>query len=109
MRIQVAARHCEVPPAIRARAERQVQKMLKYEPRLASAELVFDAEAHLKRIEAVLVVPREEAIVAKADGLEFDEALDKLVRRMSRRLRRQREQRRQHQASKPFESSAVES
>lgn len=108
MRIQIAARHCEVPEAIRARAEQRLQKLLRYEPRLSAVDLVFDMEAHLKRVEAVLSVDRAEPLVARAEGPEFRDALDKLTDRLRRRLRRRREQRREHQAPKLSETPAAE-
>ncbi|MBI4538476.1 MAG: ribosome-associated translation inhibitor RaiA [Gemmatimonadetes bacterium] len=105
MRIQIAARHCEIPDAIRARAEAYLQKMLRYEPRLSAAELVFDMQAHLKQVEAVISVDREEPLVARAEGVEFRDAVDKLADRLRRRLRRRREQRRERQVPRPSQAS----
>lgn len=106
MRIQIAARHCEVPEALRQRAETQLRKMLRYEPRLSGAELVFETEAHVKKVDAVLSVDGTDPVVARGEGLEFRDALDRLADRLRRRLRRRREQRRDHQAPKLSEARA---
>lgn len=92
MRVQIAARHCEVPDTIRTRTEEQLGKLSKYEPRLSGAEVVFEVEKHLKKVDAILKVDREEPVLAKGEGVEFREALDQMVDRLSRILRRRRKQ-----------------
>jgi len=92
MRVQIAARHCEVPDIVRSRTEEQIGKLSRYEPRLSGAEVVFEVEKHLKRVDAVLKVDREEPVVAKGEGVEFREAVDQMVDRLSRILRRRRKQ-----------------
>lgn len=108
MRIQIAARHCEIPEAVRQRAEAQLKKMVRYEPRLSGADLVFETEAHRKKVEAVLSVDGTDPVVASGDGVEFRDALDRLADRLRRRLRRRREQRRNHQAPKLSEARAAQ-
>ena len=92
MRVQIAARHCEVPTTIRDRTEEQLEKLSRYEPRLSGAEVVFEVEKHLKKVDAVLRVDREEPVLASGEGVEFREALDQMVDRLSRMLRRRRKQ-----------------
>ncbi len=96
MRVQIAARRCEIPDTVRARTEEQIGKLLKYEPRLSGAEVVFEVEKHLKKAEAVLSVDRGEPVVAKGEGSEFREALDQMVDRLSRILKRRRSQVKEH-------------
>ncbi|MBT8396726.1 MAG: ribosome-associated translation inhibitor RaiA [Gemmatimonadetes bacterium] len=92
MRVQIAARHCEIPEPIRQRTEEQLEKLSKYEPRLSGAEVVFEVEKHLKKVDAVLKVDREEPVHAAGEGTEFREAVDQMVDRLSRMLRRRRKQ-----------------
>ncbi len=96
MRVQIAARRCEIPDSVRARTEEQIGKLTKYEPGLSGAEIVFEVEKHLKRAEAVLSVDREEPVVAKGEGDEFRDALDQMVDRLSRILKRRRSQKTDH-------------
>lgn len=92
MRVQIAARHCDIPDAVRDRTEEQLGKLSRYEPRLSGAEVVFETEKHLKKVEAILKVDREEPFVAGGEGVEFREAVDQMVDRLSRMLRRRRSQ-----------------
>jgi ribosomal subunit interface protein len=92
MRVQIAARHCEVPDTVRDRTEEQLVKLSKYEPRLSGAEVVFEVEKHLKKVDAILKVDREEPVLASGEGVEFREAVDQMVDRLSRILRRRRKQ-----------------
>ena len=96
MRVQIAARHCEVPETVRDRTEEQIGKLSKYEPRLSGAEVVFEVEKHLKKVDAILKVDREEPVFAKGEGTEFREAVDQMVDRLSRMLRRRRKQLKDH-------------
>jgi ribosomal subunit interface protein len=109
MRIQIAARHCEIPDAVRSRTEDQLGKLSRYDPRLAGAEVVFEVEKHLKKVDAILKVEREEPVVAGGQGAEFREAVDQMVDRLSRMLRRRRKLRKDRQRTgapeaPPFDS-----
>jgi ribosomal subunit interface protein len=92
MRVQIAARHCEIPDTVRDRTEEQLGKLSKYEPRLSGAEVVFEIEKHKKKVDAILKVDRGEPVVAGGEGVEFREAVDQMVDRLSRILRRRRKQ-----------------
>ena len=96
MRVQIAARHCDLPDSVRERAEDQIGKLSRYEPRLSGAEVVFEIEKHRKKVEAVLSIDRREPVVAGGEGAEFQEALDQMVDRLSRILRRRRGQKKDH-------------
>lgn len=99
MRVQIAARHCDIPQTVRDRTEEQLGKLSRYEPRLSGAEVVFEVEKHLKKVDAVLKVDREEPVVAGGEGEEFREALDQMVDRLSRILRRRRKQKKDYHRS----------
>ncbi len=68
MRVQIAARHCEIPDTVRSRTEEQIGKLSRYDPRLSGAEVVFEVEKHLKKVDAILKVDREEPVVAGGEG-----------------------------------------
>jgi len=105
MRVQIAARQCDIPDSVRSRTEEQIGKLTRYEPRLSGAEVVFRTEKHIKKVEAVLKVDRGEPVVAGGEGGEFKEALDVMVDRLSKILRRRRSQTTQHHG--PSLSEAV--
>jgi ribosomal subunit interface protein len=96
MRVQIAARHCEVPDTVRERTEEQLGRLSRYEPRLAGAEVVFEVEKHRKKVDAILKVDREEPVLASGEGVEFRQAVDQMVDRLSRILRRRRKQMKEH-------------
>lgn len=106
MRIQIAARRCEVPTPVRDRTEEQLGKLSRYEPRLSGAEVVFETEKHLKKVEAVLKVDREEPVVAGGEGAEFRAAVDQMVDRLSRMLRRRRSQKKDYHRPGPADATA---
>jgi ribosomal subunit interface protein len=108
MRVQIAARHCDIPDTVRTRTEEQLEKLSRYEPRLSGAEVVFEIEKHLKKADAVLSVDRGEPVVAGGEGPEFRAALDQMVNRLSRILRRRRDQLRDHQGPSLSESVVPE-
>lgn len=100
MRVQIAARHCDVPDSVRQRTEEQVAKLAKYDPRVGAAEVIFEEEKRIKKVEVVLSVDRADPVVAHGEGEEFRTALDKAVDRLTRRLKRLRAQVNSHQAPK---------
>jgi ribosomal subunit interface protein len=98
VRVQIAARHCEVPEPVLARTEQQVKKLAKYDPRVSAAEVVFEIEKHVKRVEGILSIDRDEPVVARGEGDDFRLAVDQLVDRLARMLRRRRSQQTDHHA-----------
>lgn len=108
MRIQVAARHCELPDSVRKRTEEQINRLAKYDPRVSAAEVVFEEEKRVRKVEVILSVDRSDPVVATGEGEEFRTALDKVVDRLSRILRRQRDQAKSHQGPRLSEGVAAE-
>lgn len=108
MRIQIAARHCDIPDSVRTRTEEQIARLAKYDPRVSAAEVVFEEEKRLRKVEVILSVDRSEPVVAKGEGEEFRTALDKVVDRLSRILKRQRGQAKSHQGPRLSEGVTVE-
>ncbi len=77
-----------------------MDRLAKYDPRVGAAEVVFEEEKRIKKVEVVLSVDRSEPVVAHGEGEEFRTALDKVVDRLGRMLKRQRAQAKSHQAPK---------
>jgi ribosomal subunit interface protein len=98
MRVQTVARHCEVPEADLARADERFQRLVRFDPSLASAEVVFIEEKHRKRVEGILSVHGEEPAVARAEEASFRAAVDTVADRLEKILRRRRSHARNHKA-----------
>ena len=108
MRVQVAARHCEIPDSVRTRTEEQLVRLAKYDPRIDSASVVYEEEKRVRRVEVVLSVHRGEPVIARGEGEEFRTALDKVVDRLGRILRRKRAQAKNHQGPRLAEGVTSE-
>ena len=98
MRVQITARHCDVPTDVLERTESQIRSLAKYQARASSADVVYSEEKLTRKVEVIVHIDGAEAVVAHGEGMEFRSALDEVVERLSRRLRRQRERRRDHKA-----------
>ena len=98
MRVQITARHCSVSDALLRRTEEQIQKLSRYDSRIASAEVIYTEEKHSKKAEVVLHIDGAEPVVAHAEESEFRSALDKTTDRVTRMLKRERQQHRDHRA-----------
>jgi ribosomal subunit interface protein len=97
LRVQIAARHCDIPSSVRERTESQISRLTRYDERLTAAEVVYDEVKHNRKVEVILTVDGAAPLVAEAEGAEFRTALDKVVDRLGRMLRRQRAQATNHQ------------
>ena len=98
LRVQITARHCEVPAEVLERTEEQVRALAKYSPRASAADVVYMEQKLTKIAEIVMHIDGGEPVVARGEGGEFRTALDQLIDRSRRRLRKQRERRTDHKA-----------
>lgn len=100
MRVAIATRKCDVPEAVMVRTNEQVEKLVRFDRRLASAEVVFRVEGHVKRAEGILSVDGDEPVIAHGEGQDFRLALDQMVDRLGKILRRRRSHLTEHKAQK---------
>jgi ribosomal subunit interface protein len=98
VRVHITERHCQVPKEVLERTEQQITSLSKYSPRATAADVVYMEEKLDKIVEVIVHIDGDEAVVAEARELEFRNALDTVVSRLSRMLRKQRELRTDHQA-----------
>ena len=98
MRVQITARHCELPQDVRERTEELMSSLSKYSPRASAADVVYLEEKLVKVAEVIVHIDGGEPVVARGQGDDFRSALDEMVDHVSRRLRRQRERRTDHKA-----------
>lgn len=86
MRTNVTARHCEIPDALRLRAEELVEKAAKKGHRPQRAEVVFDSDHGRKVVELHVHFPRGRVNVASAEARDFRSALDQAVDKLRNQL-----------------------
>lgn len=98
MNITLTTRHCEIDPETADRARARAQRLARFESRLTSVELTFQAERHLKRVEGMVTVAGSPSAKATGEGSGFSEALDQTLERLERILRKRRTRRRDHRA-----------
>ncbi len=103
MRVQTVTRHCDVPGPVLERTEARFMRMTRFDPALASAEVVFAEEKHRKRVEGILSLHGEEPAVAKAEEDTFHAAVEAVADRLEKILRRRRSHQRDHQAPRAAE------
>lgn len=108
MNVIISARHGALPESIRGLASNRLQRLTRYEPRLAEAEVAFDVEHGQPCVEARLSVPGAGVVVANGGGETFENALRQMVDRLGRQLRRRRDRRRDHRAASLGEMTAAE-
>lgn len=106
MNVIVSARHCAPPETIRGLATARMERLLRYEPRLAEAEVALDMEHGRPSVEARLSVRGAGVVVANAEGETFEAALGRTADRLGRQLRRRRGRRRDHRAASLGEVAA---
>jgi len=90
MQITYSSPRCTVPETVLQIADEQFRRLQKYEPRLHSADIRFDLDHGLHRVEARLTVSGAPLIVANGSGESFRTAVDRITDRLARQLRRRR-------------------
>jgi ribosomal subunit interface protein len=100
MQVTITARHCNVPETERRHTEERVARLTRYEARLSSADVIFEADHGAMKAELRLFVDGDDPLIARGASDEFRPAVDRALDRARRQLRRRRERRRDHQAVK---------
>src|SRR5690606_39758231 len=84
-----SARHWRVADSIRRRAEDRLRKMVRFEPRIDSADVVFEHDHGFYAVEVRAFVTGRSTVVAHAAAADARAALDQVLSRLGTRLRRQ--------------------
>jgi ribosomal subunit interface protein len=106
MNVSITTRHCSVSERTRGEAVERLERLQRYEPRLAEAEVEFDDDHGTKQVETRIFVAGSHSIVAHGSGDTFRTALDRSIDRLTRQLKRRRERVREHKAPKLSEVAA---
>jgi ribosome-associated translation inhibitor RaiA len=90
MRTVISALHCEIPAALRERAEAIGDRLGQLAPRGQDCIIVFDVEAADSRAtaEVRLHIPRGKLLVAKGEGGDHRTALDRAEEKLRPQLER---------------------
>lgn len=104
MKVNITARHCNVPHRIRTEAELRLSKLQRYEPRVDNALVEFDSDHGNKQVETRIFMAGSHSIIAHGSGETFRTALDQSLDRLARQLKRRRERIRDHKAVKLSEA-----
>jgi len=91
MLINVSARRCRVADSVRRRAEERLRRMMRFEPRIHSADLIFEHDHGLHAVEVRAFVTGRSTIIAHATAADARSALDQVLSRLRTQLQRQRE------------------
>lgn len=108
MNVSITTRHCSVSERTRTQAAERLQRLQRYEPNVAEAEVEFDDDHGTKQVETRIFVAGSHSIVAHGSGDTFRTALDRSIERLTRQLKRRRERVREHKAPKLSEVAATE-
>lgn len=107
MNVSITTRHCSVSERTRTEAEERLQRLQRYEPQVANAEVEFDEDHGTKQVETRIFVAGSHSIVAHGSGDTFRTALDRSIDRLTRQLKRRRERIRDHKAPRLSEIEAT--
>jgi ribosome-associated translation inhibitor RaiA len=80
-----------------------MENLTHYDPDVSAAEVVYEEEKHVRKVEVILSIDRADPIVASGEGDEFRAALDQVVDRLRRMLRRRRGQLKDHKGPRLVE------
>jgi ribosomal subunit interface protein len=87
MRTVITALHCEIPEALRERAEAIVERLGHLAPRGHECLIVFDVEGDgMASAEVRLHIPRGKWLVARGDGADHRTALDRAEEKLRNQL-----------------------
>lgn len=101
MVINVSARRCTIGASVRRRAEDRLRRMIRFEPRIESVDVIFERDHGFYAVEARTFVMGGPVVVAHAAATDPRAALDQAVSRTASQLRRRRERGRDHSAGRP--------
>jgi len=86
MRSVITARHTDLSPRLRQRAERLLPRIAKHARRPRSAEIIFDADHGQKVVEMLVSLPRGITAVARAEAPTFPSALTRAAAKLKHQL-----------------------
>ena len=89
MRVTITKRHCEISDELKARTDVVLEKLVRVASRPQSAEVILDDDHGAKMVEIVLVLPRGQTKVAKAESNDFRTSLDSAAAKVRNQLQKE--------------------
>jgi ribosomal subunit interface protein len=86
----ITARHCEVPPELRARAEEICRRLGEQARRPLEAAVIFDVDGLSRTAEVRLHSSSGDVVVATGEGKDHRSALDRAEEKVRRQLEKAR-------------------
>ena len=86
MKMNVTARHCDIPDDLREQAMELVEKASKRAVRPHRAEIIFDDDHQQKIVEVQLYLARGQVRVCTAEASDFRTALDRALDKLRNQL-----------------------
>ena len=99
MTIEFKGRHDHISPRMRDHAGRKLQKLVRYNDRVARIEVVADHAHEAPEVELIVHMRRGKPLVAKERGETFANTIDLLVEKMEKQLKRLKEKRKDHKVA----------
>lgn len=98
MDVSITFRRGKITDTFRARTLERAERLVRYEPRLLSVDLLFDEDHGRVTAEGKAAVPGLPPLVARAESDSYRTACDRVLDRLARQLRKERSRRVDHQA-----------
>ncbi|MEY4828832.1 MAG: Ribosome hibernation promoting factor [Planctomycetota bacterium] len=94
--IEFKGRHDHISERMKAHATKKLEKLARYNDRIARIELVADHAHESPEVELIVHMRRGKPMVAKDQGETFSATVDSLVVKMEKQLKKQKEKRTDH-------------
>ncbi len=88
MEITISGRHVTVNKGVREHARKKLERLERYFDRVGRIRVRFEAPGSKPSVSVVVPIVRGGTLVAEADGADYLEAVDSVVRRLERQLKR---------------------
>ncbi len=94
--IEFKGRHDQISPRMRSHASKKLEKLGRYNDRVARIEVVADHAHDKPEVELIVHMRRGKPMVAKDQGSSFSNTIDILVAKMEKQLKKQKEKVKNH-------------
>ncbi len=94
--IEFKGRHDHISARMQSHAVKKLEKLGRYNDRVARIEVVADHAHESPEVELIVHMRRGKPMVAKDQGETFSATIDALVSKMEKQLKKQKEKRKDH-------------
>ena len=90
MQVKLTARHFDLTPEIRAKAEEEIEGLTRFHENIISAELILDVERH-RRLAEIRVKVSRDTLTGTADSDDMYKSISLAVDKMKAQLKKHKE------------------